>query len=198
MAPAERREQLLDTGLRIIIEQGVHMVSIDAVARKAGVSRPVVYGHFDDSDQLLRALLDREESAALAQMAAVVPRPRSADPADALSASLAKFLDVVTNSPERWRAVFTLVDSSTPAFRRRLESGRTAYIAALASFVRSSTAREDREPVDVEMTARTVFALVWDAGRLVLDDPENFPPARIARVYDSVFRSLLERQHPSK
>src|SRR4051794_28532105 len=45
---AERREQLLDVTKAMVAARGFHAVSIEAVAREAGVSRPIVYGHFDD------------------------------------------------------------------------------------------------------------------------------------------------------
>ena len=69
MTPDQRREQLLDIVLEIIATDGVGAVSIDRVARSVGVSRPVVYGVFADTDDMLRASLDREEQRALAQLA---------------------------------------------------------------------------------------------------------------------------------
>src|SRR5947209_7927279 len=59
LPPQERREQLLDAALRIIGRDGYAGVSIDAIAREAGVTRPVVYGVFDG----LQALLDAEYAA---------------------------------------------------------------------------------------------------------------------------------------
>src|SRR5438876_389596 len=69
MPAAERREQLLDVAKQLVGEQGFHGVSIEAIARRAGVTRPVVYGHFKDLDDLLEALLDREGARALGQLA---------------------------------------------------------------------------------------------------------------------------------
>src|SRR5436190_2175824 len=48
MSGAERREQLLDATKSIVDERGFHAASIEAVAREAGITRPVVYGHFGD------------------------------------------------------------------------------------------------------------------------------------------------------
>src|ERR1700733_14275165 len=83
MPPQQRREQLIDAALRVIIEQGYEGVSIEAIARTAGVTRPVIYDHFPNLGTLLRALIQREENCALAQLADVVPEmPGDADPAD--------------------------------------------------------------------------------------------------------------------
>ncbi|WP_342800540.1 TetR/AcrR family transcriptional regulator [Nocardia sp. No.11] len=190
MAPEQRREQLLDAVLRVIVEQGVHKVSIDTVARAAEVSRPVVYGLFTDSDQLLRASLDREETAALTQMSAAVPNRTSHDPAAELAGSLEHFLTAVLDAPDRWRAIFLIADASTPAFRHRLDRGRQTFIAALTTFVRESCPPERLPTLDVELTARTLYALFWEAGRLVLADPEAFPPQRIRDYADTLIPAL--------
>ena len=59
MTAEARREQLLDVTKAIVAERGFHAVSIEGVAREAGISRPIVYGHFDDLPGLLDAL-DRD------------------------------------------------------------------------------------------------------------------------------------------
>ncbi|MFF2085797.1 TetR/AcrR family transcriptional regulator [Nocardia sp. NPDC058176] len=190
MAPEQRREQLLDAVLRVIVEQGAHKVSIDTVARTAGVSRPVVYGLFDDSEQLLRASLDREEAAALQQVSDAIPRLDTEDPVDAVLTALGNFLDAVQSAPERWRAVFTLVDSSTPAFRRRVDRGRQALILTFEEFVAASLTAERRTEVDVELCARALHSLFWDNGRLVLAEPETFPPQRVLTFARTVVAAL--------
>ncbi|WP_067834704.1 TetR/AcrR family transcriptional regulator [Nocardia lijiangensis] len=197
MAPEQRREQLLDAVLRVIVEQGIHKVSIDTVAKEAGVSRPVIYGLFEDSDHLLRASLDREETAALAQMAEAVPLASAGDPIQAMADSLENFLAAVQAAPDRWRAVFLIADASTPAFRRRIERGRQAFIAALASFVRAALPPERLSTVDVELTARTMYALFWEAGRLVLADPETFPPQRIRDYANGLIPGLPAFRDPN-
>src|SRR2546430_8811513 len=65
MSAEERREQLRDVMKSIVERQGFHAVSIAAVAREAGVSRPIVYGHFGDLPGLLEALVEREGARAL-------------------------------------------------------------------------------------------------------------------------------------
>ncbi|HUE26487.1 MAG TPA: helix-turn-helix domain-containing protein, partial [Solirubrobacteraceae bacterium] len=55
MPPAERREQLIDAALDVILRHGYGGVSIEAIARTAGVTRPVVYDHFPNLGRLLQA-----------------------------------------------------------------------------------------------------------------------------------------------
>src|SRR3954447_9530979 len=74
MTAEERREQLLDATKAIVDRSGFHAVSIEAVAREAGITRPIVYGHFRDLAGLLEALVEREGDRALAQLDELLPK----------------------------------------------------------------------------------------------------------------------------
>ncbi len=58
MTAEQRREQLLDVTKAIAVERGFHEISIEAVAKEAGISRPIVYGHFGDLAGLRNMLRD--------------------------------------------------------------------------------------------------------------------------------------------
>src|SRR5918999_160147 len=89
MTAAERREQLLDVTKALVAEHGFHGVSIERVAREAGISRPIVYGHFGDLNGLLEALVLRESARALDQLNAFLPGDLGAgDPRALLLAGL--------------------------------------------------------------------------------------------------------------
>src|SRR5688572_32918800 len=89
MPAVARREQLLDVTKAIVAARGFHAVSIEGVAREAGISRPIVYGHFDDLPGLLDALVRREGARALGQLADVLPAALArSDPGERLVAAL--------------------------------------------------------------------------------------------------------------
>jgi AcrR family transcriptional regulator len=58
-----RREALLDVTRRLVDEQGPGAVTMGAVAERAGVTRALVYKHFENKDALLVALYQREATA---------------------------------------------------------------------------------------------------------------------------------------
>jgi AcrR family transcriptional regulator len=62
MTGKERREQLLDIGRRLFAERGLDGTSIEEIAAKAGVSKPVVYEHFGGKEGLYAVVVDREVS----------------------------------------------------------------------------------------------------------------------------------------
>src|SRR5436305_13666898 len=106
MPPQQRREQLIDAALSVILQHGYGGVSIEAISRAAGVTRPVVYDHFPNLPQLLHALVEREERCALEQLAYVVPEdPADADPLALLAAGVGRFLRAVISRPATWRII---------------------------------------------------------------------------------------------
>ncbi|MFD5032448.1 TetR/AcrR family transcriptional regulator [Streptomyces sp. NPDC058220] len=60
MTGAERREQLLDIGRKVFAEKGFEATSVEEIAAKAGVSKPVVYEHFGGKEGLYAVVVDRE------------------------------------------------------------------------------------------------------------------------------------------
>ena len=60
LARADRREALLDAALSLVAAGDVDAVSIESVADRAGVSRPLVYKHFANRTDILTALYLRE------------------------------------------------------------------------------------------------------------------------------------------
>jgi AcrR family transcriptional regulator len=60
MSGRERREQLIDVGRKLFADKGFEAVTIEEIAAKAGVSKPVVYEHFGSKDGLYAVIVDRE------------------------------------------------------------------------------------------------------------------------------------------
>jgi AcrR family transcriptional regulator len=60
MSGKERREQLLDVGRTLFADKGFDGTSVEEIAEKAGVSKPVVYEHFGGKEGLYAVVVDRE------------------------------------------------------------------------------------------------------------------------------------------
>lgn len=56
---AERREQILDAATRAFARAGFAATSLDQVAAEAGITRVILYRHFDSKADMYRAVLDR-------------------------------------------------------------------------------------------------------------------------------------------
>jgi AcrR family transcriptional regulator len=188
MAPEKRREQLIDAALSVIIEQGYEGVSIEAIARVAGVTRPVIYDHFSNLGRLLQALIEREEAYALAQLAEVVPAtPREGDPPEQFAAGVRRFLDAVASRPNTWRVILLPPEGTPVIVREHVETNRAQVLARLTRFVAWAAERAGiRADLDIEICARAILRLSEEAGRMVLTDPERFSPERYERFARTV------------
>jgi AcrR family transcriptional regulator len=60
MTGKQRREQLLEIGRKLFAEKGFEGTTVEEIAAKAGVSKPVVYEHFGGKEGLYAVVVDRE------------------------------------------------------------------------------------------------------------------------------------------
>ncbi|TFV62336.1 TetR/AcrR family transcriptional regulator [Geodermatophilus sp. DF01-2] len=60
MTAAQRRQQLLDVGREVFAQRGYDATSIEELAARADVSKPVVYEHFGSKERLYAVVVDRE------------------------------------------------------------------------------------------------------------------------------------------
>lgn len=60
MTGQERREQLLDIGRELFAARGFDGTSIEEIAARASVSKPVVYEHFGGKEGIYAVVVDRE------------------------------------------------------------------------------------------------------------------------------------------
>ena len=110
MTAAERREQLIEIARGLFAARGVEGTSVEEIAAKAGVSKPVVYEHFGGKEGLYAVVVDREMRHLLD---AVTGALTSAGPPRVLleKAALA-LLDYIEQSTDGFRI---LVRDSPPA-----------------------------------------------------------------------------------
>ena len=60
MTGPQRREQLIDVGRKLFADKGFEGTTVEEIAAKAGVSKPVVYEHFGGKEGLYAVVVDRE------------------------------------------------------------------------------------------------------------------------------------------
>lgn len=188
-----RREQLLDAALAVIVRDGYAGVSIDAIAREAGVTRPVVYGAYDGLAPLLTSLLDRQQARALAGLQDALPDP--SDPATlrdlrgALRRTVRTLAERVTADPDTWRPIL-FASSGTPAeVAARIEGDRARFRDQVAGMLGLGLAMRGVE-ADAELLAEAVLAVMEQLGRLLLEQPDVYTADRLVTTTDAVLGAL--------
>ena len=90
----DRRNALIDAAAGLVASGGVEAVSMDAVAARANVSRPLVYKHFANRHELLAAVYRRQATELDAAIAAAVGRAEGFE--DKIRALVRSTLEAVT------------------------------------------------------------------------------------------------------
>lgn len=184
-----RREQILEVALEVFATAGFHGASMNDVADAVGVTKPVLYQHFDSKRELYQALID--------------------DVGERLLGSITKAAAEATDGKSQtelgFRAYFRWVAEDHDAFRFLFGSG-TRRDDEFNSAVQKITAEAADAiapliAVDIAETHRTTIAhalvgLAEGASRLLVDRGDEFDPDEIATVVSDLAWAGLRAVNP--
>lgn len=168
---AVRSEQLLLLADQLFAERGFHAASMDELARRAGVSKPVIYDHFGSKEQLFATCV-RRTGEILAERVATAVHEESDPQARLRAGSIAYFRFL----QEQLRAWVVLFDD---------EESRDARFAAEASRI-----RHRQSDLMIRLVAETSGTTPDHEGRTRLEAMT----LAIAGAYESL--SLWWHRHP--
>ena len=191
--PAEvRREQLLDAAIAVIVRDGYAGVSVDAIAREAGVTRPVVYGVFDGLTPLLTALLDRQEARALAQLEEAMSDDASllTEPEEFLVNAAVRMIDAITDDPHTWRPILLAPNGTPDVVRARIDRDRERVRRQIGHLLEVGLALRGGPKLDVEIVSHALVAVLEHFGRLLLEDPRRFETDRLVAAIRGLLNAI--------
>ncbi|MEU1204168.1 TetR/AcrR family transcriptional regulator [Nocardia sp. NPDC005825] len=196
LPPDERRTQLLDAALRVVEGDGLAQLTMQAVAREAGVAKPVLYALYPTAPELVAALLHREHARGMAQILRALPDDLSgSDPDEEFVTAALAFLRAVAAAPGRWRLILMHADGAPADYRSLLAVAREDLTARYLELLRTGFAiRGGPEGADLELIGTAMVGFMEVLGRMVLTDPQRFPPERL----ESTVRSLLRTLPPAR
>ncbi|MEY2975234.1 MAG: hypothetical protein RIR49_1654 [Actinomycetota bacterium] len=168
-----RREQILDIALEVFGARGYHGASMNEIAEAAGVTKPVLYQHFDSKNELFAALIDD-----------VGTRMR-----DTIAKATADAPDGKTQTRLGFRAYFRWVATDHAGFRllyggaARHDAEFTAQIRRITSDAASAIAPLIAVDVDAEtrrLVAHALVGLAEGASRRLVENGTDFDPDEVA------------------
>lgn len=190
--PADvRREQLMDAALTILVRDGYEAVSIESIAKEAGVTRPVVYGVFADLRDLLGTLLDRQQARALGQLAEVLPQePDLSDPDRLVAETARRMIEVVRSDPMTWQPILVAPHGMPEPVRARIDADRRNLTTQIAGLLELGLALRGGPVLDPEVLAHAIVAVMEHFGRLLLAEPELFETERLVATITGLLGAL--------
>lgn len=102
LSAAQRRAQLIDVGRKAFAEKGFEATSVEEIASRAGVSKPIVYQHFGGKEGLYAVVVDREMNRVVEVISAAIASGNARERVD--KAALA-FLTYVKEHPDGFRVL---------------------------------------------------------------------------------------------
>lgn len=131
LSPEQRRHALLDTAAQVVVEQGVHGLTMEAVTERAGVSRALGYFYFENTDLLIKALYKREFGAVYEALKPALEAPGTLE--DRVRAKVHAYFDVVEKRHDLFALLNTALDG--PEYRRERHARYRWWEAYLAELV---------------------------------------------------------------
>jgi AcrR family transcriptional regulator len=102
MTGKERRQQLLDIARKLFAEKGFEATSIEEIANRAGVSKPVVYEHFGGKEGIYAVVVDREMQQLLDRIQSALS---GGHPRELLEQAARALLDYIEDSTDGFRVL---------------------------------------------------------------------------------------------
>lgn len=122
MTPDDRREQLLELGVRLLSTRSVDELSIDVLAEEAGISRGLLYHYFGSKQGFHRAVVRK----AADDLVRVTAPPDEGEPLERLARSLEAYVDYVTTNFAGYTSLVRAAAGGDEVLREIYEEARAA------------------------------------------------------------------------
>ena len=183
-----RREQLLDVALAVFARNGYHDTSMNDIADAAGVTKPVLYQHFDSKRELYQALLDEVGSRLLTAIVTAAGSAR--DGREQTERGFQAYFRWVAEDHDAFMLLYgggTRRDDEFANAVRRVTAGAAEAIAPLIA-------------VDIDAEHRLTLAhalvgLAEGASRRLVERGDRFDPDQIARQVSDLAWAGLRAVH---
>ena len=186
LSPEQRREQLLDLGVRLLAHRSLDELSIDLLAEEAGISRGLLYHYFGSKQAFHEAVVRHAADDLIAQTSP----PSDGEPMERLLTSLTAYVDYVLANHEGYVSLVRAAAGGNESLRAIYDDARSA--------LNSRIFREDADGEIIPDTPATRLVVQgWSAmtEELVLawiDDPGGVSREQLLAIIAGSLRAVVE------
>ena len=190
---AVREQQMLDAAVQEFSVNGYHETSMDAIAARAEISKPMLYLYYGSKEELFGAVLDRELVRFIEAVGADIDF--TLPPRDLLRSTIKAYLTYIDANRASWIVLYTQATSSQ-AFAHTVREGRERIIDLVARLLEAGT-RHPEQGSDFHMTAvALVGAGEAVAARVSVGDADVDEAAEL--LINLFWRGLKGASEPSR
>lgn len=164
MTGRERREQLLDVGRGVFAEKGYEAASIEEIAQRARITKPVVYEHFGGKEGLYAVIVDREVERLLSRIESALDAEH---PREVLEQAALAFLSYIQEQPQGFRVLVR--DSPIPSSAGSLASVIGDIAAQVEYILVDEFTKRDYDPELASLYSRALVGMVALVGSWWID-----------------------------
>lgn len=165
-----RRQQLLGAAREVFVAQGYHAAAMDDIAERAGVSKPVLYQHFQSKRDLYVALVQQHSDELLSSVHAALKS--TSNNKQRVAATIAAYFAFIDSKSEAFRLVFESDLRSDPEVRDLVDTVSAGCAAAITSVIREDTRLPDAE---AELLGVALAGMAHITARYWLDTGRSVP-----------------------
>lgn len=185
LSAGARRDQLLDAAAVLLGAGAPEDVTIEVVAERCGVSRPLVYKHFANRDEMLGALYRREAHRLDAELADEVGR---ASTVEAMFAALVR--GALRAADERGH-LFSLLRAAGGSSRQVRREQRQRDERTFAAFLGRAVSELDLDPRRGPAVVSLLLSLIDPLLAQWRQDPTPERAQRLEDAYLTIVRATL-------
>jgi AcrR family transcriptional regulator len=157
----ERRATIVEAAGRLFGDRGYAGTRLEDVAEAAGVTKPILYRHFDTKQALYLALLERHRDD-LAGFAELIPADGT--PEERLRAVLEVWLDYVATRTYAWKMLFRDAGGGPEIHEFRLQvhgRARAVLVEVIRSLAGATIPERELEPLAELMSMGMASVVLW-------------------------------------
>ncbi len=164
----DRRKAIMDAAFHVFAEEGYHSASVSKIARKAGVSKGLMYNYFESKEELLVKLM---EEAIQERMKAYPLTESDTYSREEFIGFINMSMDLVASEPQYWRLYFSIFmqPEALEILMCSMMKYSTPYMTRLTNYFKT---KDYNDPI----AAMRYFSAAVDGVQMhIMLDPENFP-----------------------
>jgi AcrR family transcriptional regulator len=187
------REEIMNAAQELVAEKGYGAMSMDELAARVGISKPTLYAHFANKDELVIEAATRE----MKQMIALIESQADRSPMDQLCFIMRQILQrqvqMHTLGIGPWPEIFRLLCAHDEALGYMQRIG-----GDIVALVQQGIAEGEIDPdLDPEAVVRAFFGLASALHKWYVAAPGPSDPQRAADSLVEIFMRGVRRSHDS-
>lgn len=177
------REKILDTAKRLFIQHGYHGLAMREIAERLGVTKPALYYHFKDKEELFLAILNENLNQIERGLDAIRAKNVAGDE------ELYSFIQLVLDQPAEDRAVIVLEiqeakQLSEAARMTFYHSYEEKFISKIRSIFILGIEQGDFRDIDPAIATWTLLGILYPYLTSGRGEPNSLSEEKIKTIYD--------------